>query len=154
MCTNVNAEDFVTIHHEMGHIQYFLQYKDQPVIFREGANPGFHEAIGDTIALSVDTPKHMHKIGLFEEYKDDYENSINSLMSIALSKVAFLPYGLLLDKWRWDVFKGKVSMDNWNSHYWKYRKQYQRMKPPVERTESDFDPGAKFHVAGDVQYIS
>ncbi|XP_044757063.1 angiotensin-converting enzyme-like [Coccinella septempunctata] len=154
MCTNLNAEDFITIHHEMGHIQYFQLYKDQPVIYREGANPGFHEAIGDTIALSVDTPKHLHKIGLIDEYKDDYETSINALMSIALSKVAFLPYGLLLDKWRWDVFKGKVSMDNWNSHYWKYRKQYQRMKPPVERSEEDFDPGAKFHVAGDVQYIS
>ncbi|XP_045467090.1 angiotensin-converting enzyme-like [Harmonia axyridis] len=154
MCTNVNAEDFITIHHEMGHIQYFLLYKDQPVIYREGANPGFHEAIGDTIALSVDTPKHLHKIGLLDEYVDDYQTSINTLMSIALSKVAFLPYGLLLDKWRWDVFKGKITMNNWNTHYWEYRKQYQKLKPPVERSENDFDPGAKFHVAGDVQYIS
>ncbi|KAK9880161.1 hypothetical protein WA026_010032 [Henosepilachna vigintioctopunctata] len=153
MCTSINAEDFITIHHEMGHIQYFLQYKEQPLIYRDGANPGFHEAIGDTIALSVNTPKHLHKIGLLNEYKDDYEASINALMGMALSKIAFLPFGLLLDKWRWDVFKGAIPKNQWNAHYWKYVKQYQKMKPPVTRQESDFDPGAKFHVPSDVPYI-
>ncbi|KAL3278129.1 hypothetical protein HHI36_013474 [Cryptolaemus montrouzieri] len=154
MCTNVNVEDFITIHHEMGHIQYFLLYKDLPFAYREGANPGFHEAVGDTIALSVSNPKHLKKIGLLDEYIDDYESSINALMSAALSKVAFLPYGLLIDKWRWDVFKGKVTKDEWNAHYWKYRTQYQKIKAPMMRSEDDFDAGAKYHIPGDVQYIS
>jgi peptidyl-dipeptidase A len=155
MCTEVNYEDFVVIHHEMGHIQYYLQYAEQPYNFRDGANPGFHEAIGDTIALSVSTPKHLQKINLLQDYEDTDESSINALMDIALQKVAFLPFGLLIDKWRWDVFSGAVTQDNWNSHWWEYRKQYQKLKPPVPRADPrDFDPGAKFHVAGDSQYIA
>jgi peptidyl-dipeptidase A len=155
MCTEVNYEDFVVIHHEMGHIQYYLQYAEQPYNFRDGANPGFHEAIGDTIALSVSTPKHLQKINLLQDYEDTDESSINALMDIALQKVAFLPFGLLIDKWRWDVFSGAVTQDNWNSHWWEYRKQYQKLRPPVPRADPrDFDPGAKFHVAGDSQYIA
>lgn len=155
MCTEVDFEDFITIHHEMGHIQYYLQYKNQPYAFREGANPGFHEAIGDTMALSVATPNHLKKINLLKNYTESYESSINSLMHMALEKVAFLPFGLLIDKWRWDVFSGSVSEDKWNSHWWDYRMKYQKVKPPVERSdETDFDPGAKFHVPGDSQYIA
>lgn len=121
MCTSINAEDFVTIHHEMGHIQYYIQYKDQPITLRGGANPGFHEAIGDTIALSVDTPYHMQKIGLIDNYQDSDQASINALMDMALNRVAFLPFGLLIDKWRWDVFSGNVNESEWNAHWWKYR---------------------------------
>lgn len=121
MCTKVDYEDFVTIHHEMGHIQYYLQYKNQPITFRDGANPGFHEAVGDTIALSVATPTHLKKIGLLEKYVESEEASINSLMEMALERVAFLPFGLLIDKWRWDVFAGRVAPENWNDHWWKYR---------------------------------
>lgn len=121
MCTNVDMEDFVTVHHEMGHIQYYLQYKDQPISFRGGANPGFHEAIGDTIALSVATPQHLEKIGLLTDYEDDYKASINALMNMALERVAFLPFGLLIDKWRWDVFSGNVTESEWNDHWWYYR---------------------------------
>ncbi|KAJ8984249.1 hypothetical protein NQ317_007481 [Molorchus minor] len=155
MCTEVNFEDFITIHHEMGHIQYYMQYKDQPYAFREGANPGFHEAIGDTIALSVATPNHLQKIKLLQNYSDSFEESINALMDIALDKVAFLPFGLLIDKWRWDIFSGSVPEDKWNSHWWEYRMRYQGVKAPVERSdETDFDPGAKFHVPGDSQYIA
>ncbi|KAK7872177.1 hypothetical protein R5R35_001739 [Gryllus longicercus] len=155
MCTKINMEDFVTIHHEMGHIQYFIQYKDQPYVFRKGANPGFHEAIGDTIALSVSTPKHLKEVGLLgKDYPDTEEDNINALMAMALDKVAFLPFGLLIDMWRWDVFSGNVTSDQWNEHWWYLRKTIQRIKPPVPRNEEDFDPGAKFHVPGDSQYIA
>jgi len=116
MCTKVNMEDFVTIHHEMGHIQYYIQYKDQPYALRTGANPGFHEAVGDTIALSVSTPQHLEKIGLLANYTDTDEDNINALMQIALQKVAFLPFGLLIDLWRWDVFSGKTNESQWNAH--------------------------------------
>ncbi|XP_067013279.2 angiotensin-converting enzyme [Anabrus simplex] len=154
MCTNVKMEDFIIIHHEMGHIQYYQQYKDQPYVFRKGANPAFHEAIGDTIALSVSTPKHLERVNLLADYTDTAENSINALMSIALEKVAFLPFGLLIDMWRWDVFSGKVPEDQWNAHWWSLRQKFQRVKPPSPRSESDFDPGAKYHVPGDSQYIA
>lgn len=154
MCTEVTFEYFTTIHHEMGHIEYFQQYKDQPITFRDGANPGFHEAIGDTIALSVSTPKHLQRIGLLLNYEEDEQSSLNALMDMALQKIAFLPFGLLVDKWRWDVFSGEVEEANWNEHWWALRAQYQKLKPPVERTEDDFDPGAKFHVAGDSQYMA
>ncbi|KAF5302725.1 hypothetical protein FQR65_LT08467 [Abscondita terminalis] len=155
MCTEVNYEDFITIHHEMGHIQYYLLYKDQPISFRDGANPGFHEAVGDTIALSVATPTHLQKIGLLTDYEESPETDINTLMDMALERVAFLPFGLLIDKWRWDVFANKIQPQQWNSHWWDYRKTYQKLKPPVDRNDNvDFDPGAKYHVAGDSQYIN
>ncbi|PSN43501.1 Angiotensin-converting enzyme [Blattella germanica] len=118
MCTKINTEDFITIHHEMGHIQYYIQYKNQPYALRVGANPGFHEAVGDTIALSVSTPQHLEKIGLLTNYEDSYNSSINALMLMALQKVAFLPFGLLIDMWRWDVFSGTVPETQWNAHWW------------------------------------
>ncbi|XP_019869986.2 angiotensin-converting enzyme isoform X2 [Aethina tumida] len=154
MCTDVNLESFLVIHHEMGHIEYFQLYKKQPITFREGANPGFHEAVGDTISLSVSTPKHLSKINLLQNYTSNKESDLNALMTKALDKVAFLPFGLLIDKWRWDVFSGSVPQDQWNSHWWKLRNKYQKLKAPVPRSEEDFDPGAKFHVAGDSQYIA
>lgn len=154
MCTKINYDHFVTIHHEMGHIQYFIQYKNQPSMFRDGANPGFHEAIGDTIALSVSSTKHLKRIGLLQHYDNDEESDINALMERALEKIAFLPFGLLVDKWRWDVFAGKVSKSKWNSHWWHYREKYQKVKAPIPRDDRfDFDPGAKFHVASNDQYI-
>ena len=121
MCTKLNYEDFITIHHEMGHIQYYLLYKNLPLQLRTGANPGFHEAVGDTIALSVATPGHLQTIGLLDDYEENEETSLNALMDMALERVAFLPFGLLIDKWRWDVFNGHVTEDNWNSHWWHYR---------------------------------
>lgn len=121
MCTKIDFKDFITIHHEMGHIQYYLQYKDQPFALRSGANPGFHEAIGDAIALSVSTPKHLKTIGLLKNYVESEEADINALMAMALERVVFLPYGLLMDKWRWKVFSGESTPATWNSDYWKYR---------------------------------
>jgi len=154
MCTKVNMEDFVTIHHEMGHIQYYIQYKDQPYALRTGANPGFHEAVGDTIALSVSTPQHLTKIGLLANYTDTEEDNINALMQIALQKVAFLPFGLLIDLWRWDVFSGKTNESQWNAYWWELRENIQKVTAPVPRSENDFDPGAKYHVPASSQYIS
>ncbi|XP_059351358.1 angiotensin-converting enzyme-like [Daphnia carinata] len=154
-CTVVNTEDLITVHHEMGHVQYYLQYKDQPLIFRRGANPGFHEAVGDTLALSVITPKHLKEIGLLDESTpiDDYETSINFLLSMALEKIAFLPFGYLIDKYRWDIFDGTVEPSNYNAHWWKLRREYQGLKSPVERSEENFDAGAKYHVPADVEYL-
>lgn len=152
-CTVVDMDDLITVHHEMGHVQYFLQYKDQPISFRDGANPGFHEAIGDVLALSVSTPKHLHTIGLLDKVEDNPESTINFLMSIALDKIAFLPFGYLMDQWRWKVFDGRISSDEYNKEWWNLRLKYQGLCPPVTRTEEDFDPGAKFHIPANVPYV-
>lgn len=152
-CTNINHGDLVTTHHELGHIQYYLQYWDQPYEYRTGANPGFHEAVGDVMSLSVDTPQHLKNIGLLEEYSNDTESDINALMKMALRKIAFLPFGFLIDQWRWKVFSGKITDKNYNTEWWKLRTKYQGIKPPVERTEADFDPGCKYHIPANTPYI-
>jgi oligoendopeptidase F len=145
--------DLVTVHHEMGHIEYFLQYKDQPIAFREGANPGFHEAVGDLLALSVSTPKHLKEIGLLTDFVDDEAFNINYLFSQIMDKVAFIPSALVIDQWRWDVFEGKIKPSEYNCHWWKLRNTYQGVKPPRTRKSTDFDPGAKYHVPANVPYI-
>uniref|UniRef100_A0A3P9MNP1 Angiotensin-converting enzyme n=1 Tax=Oryzias latipes TaxID=8090 RepID=A0A3P9MNP1_ORYLA len=152
-CTVVTMDDLITVHHEMGHVQYFLQYKDQPVSFRDGANPGFHEAIGDVLALSVSTPKHLKSIGLLDKVEENYESDINFLMSMALDKIAFLPFGYLMDQWRWKVFDGRIPPNEYNKEWWNLRLKYQGLCPPVARTEEDFDPGAKFHIPANVPYV-
>ncbi|XP_034049711.1 angiotensin-converting enzyme [Thalassophryne amazonica] len=152
-CTVVTMDDLITVHHEMGHVQYFLQYKEQPVSFRDGANPGFHEAIGDVLALSVSTPKHLHSIGLLDKVEDNHESDINFLMSMALDKIAFLPFGYLMDQWRWKVFDGRISTSEYNKEWWNLRMKYQGLCPPVTRSEDDFDPGAKFHIPANVPYL-
>nr|XP_020043995.1 angiotensin-converting enzyme isoform X2 [Castor canadensis] len=152
-CTTVNMEELVVVHHEMGHIQYFMQYKDLPVAFREGANPGFHEAIGDVLALSVSTPKHLHSLNLLSSEGGDYEYDINFLMKMALDKIAFIPFSYLLDQWRWRVFDGSITKENYNLEWWNLRLKYQGLCPPVPRSQGDFDPGAKFHVPSSVPYI-
>ncbi|XP_041734342.1 angiotensin-converting enzyme-like isoform X1 [Coregonus clupeaformis] len=152
-CTVITMDDLITVHHEMGHVQYFLQYKDQPLSFRDGANPGFHEAIGDVLALSVATPKHLKEIGLLDVVEDNQESTINYLMSIALDKIAFLPFGYLMDQWRWKVFDGRISQEEYNKEWWNMRMKYQGLCPPVARTEQDFDPGAKFHIPANVPYV-
>ncbi|KAG5670746.1 hypothetical protein PVAND_000987 [Polypedilum vanderplanki] len=154
MCTSINQEDFITVHHEMGHINYFILYKDQPLVLRTGANPGFHEAVGDLIALSVSTPKHLEKVGLLSDYKDTEEDNINALFKMALERVAFLPFGLLIDKWRWDLFSGATPESEWNKHWWELREKYQKVRAPSPRNETFFDPGAKYHIPADSQYIA
>ncbi|CAH1773416.1 unnamed protein product [Owenia fusiformis] len=152
-CTDITMSDLITTHHEMGHIQYYLQYKNLPVVFRRGANPGFHEAVGDVMSLSVSTPKHLKEIGLLEEVVDDEESDINFLLSQALKKIAFLPFGYLIDQWRWSVFNGETSPEDYNKKWWDLRCKYQGVSPPVQRTEDDFDPGAKYHIPGNTPYI-
>ncbi|KAJ1136665.1 hypothetical protein NDU88_003080 [Pleurodeles waltl] len=152
-CTVVTMDDLITVHHEMGHVQYFLQYKDQPVSFRDGANPGFHEAIGDVLALSVATPSHLHSIGLLDKVENNQESDINYLMSMALDKIAFLPFGYLMDQWRWKVFDGRIPEAEYNQQWWNLRLKYQGLCPPVPRSEEDFDAGAKFHVPANVPYV-
>jgi len=152
-CTSVTMDDLITVHHEMGHIQYYLQYNDQPYVYRTGANPGFHEAVGDVLALSVSTPKHLHKIGLLKTLQQDAEADLNFLMAMALDKIVFLPFAYTMDRWRWDVFSGAVKEENWNCHWWNYRSNIQGVKPPVKRSELDFDPGAKYHIPGNTPYI-
>lgn len=154
MCTKINMEDFITVHHEMGHIMYYILYKDHPLIYRTGANPGFHEAVGDTIALSVSTPKHLEIVGLLDRYQDSEADNINSLFKMALERVAFLPFGLLIDKWRWDLFKGATTENQWNQRWWELREQYQKVRAPSARGEKYFDPGAKYHIPADSQYIA
>ena len=152
-CVEITHNHLVTLHHELGHIQYYLQYWDLPYVYREGANPGFHEAVGDLMSLSVDTPTHLQTLGLLKNYKSDEETDINVLMKMAMRKIAFLPFGYLIDQWRWDVFNGNIKETEYNARWWELRRQYQGIKPPVERSEKDFDPGAKYHIPGDTPYI-
>jgi peptidyl-dipeptidase A len=150
MCIQVRGTDFVTIHHELGHNFYQRAYKDQPFMFKNGANDGFHEAIGDAIALAI-TPEYLHKVGLLENVPQA-SNDIPELLKQALDRVAFLPFGLMIDQWRWKVFSGEVKPADYNKAWWALRLKYQGVAPPVERSESDFDPGAKYHVAANVPY--
>ena len=150
MCIDITEEDFTTIHHELGHNFYQRAYDKQPLLFRDSANDGFHEAIGDTIALSV-TPEYLVKIGLLD-HAPDASKDIGLLLARALDKVAFLPFGLMIDQWRWKVFSGEIPPDRYNQGWWDLRLKYQGVSPPNARTEADFDPGAKYHVAADVPY--
>ena len=151
MCIQITEEDFRVIHHELGHNFYQRAYNTQPPLFQDSANDGFHEAVGDTIALSV-TPEYLKKIGLIENVPAASED-IDYLLQQALEKVAFLPFGLLIDKWRWGVFSGQIKPDEYEKSWWELRRKYQGIVPPVQRTEADFDPGAKFHVPGNVPYM-
>jgi len=150
MCIQPTDEDFNTIHHELGHNFYQRAYKDLPVIFRDSANDGFHEAIGDTIALSV-TPEYLVKIGLLDKAPDS-SRDIGLLLHKALEKIAFLPFGLLIDQWRWKVFSGEIKPEDYNKAWWDLRLKYQGVAPVTPRGEDFFDPGAKYHVPGNVPY--
>ena len=150
-CFQPTSDDFVTVHHELGHNYYQMAYRNQPFFFRDGANDGFHEAIGDSIALNV-TPDYLKKLGLIEKVPPASAD-IPLLLHTALDKIAFLPFGLLIDKWRWQVYSGEVTPEHYNSAWWKLREKYQGVAPPVARTEADFDPGAKYHIPGNVPYM-
>jgi peptidyl-dipeptidase A len=150
MCIEPTAEDFTTIHHDLGHNFYQRAYRDLPMIFRDSANDGFHEAIGDTIALSV-TPEYLVEIGLLDR-APDASRDIGLLLSRALEKVAFLPFGLLVDQWRWQVFSGEVTPQQYNAAWWELRRQYQGVAPPSPRGEEWFDPGAKYHIPDNTPY--
>ena len=150
MCIDITSEYFSTIHHELGHSFYQRAYRHQPYLFRDGANDGFHEAIGDTIALSI-TPQYLVKLGLLDQAPDPSKD-LGLLMQKALEKIAFLPFGLLIDQWRWKVFSGEITPEQYNQAWWALRLKYQGVAPPMPRSEEDFDPGAKYHVAANVPY--
>jgi peptidyl-dipeptidase A len=150
MCIQIRDVDFVTIHHELGHNMYQRAYENQPYLFKNGANDGFHEAIGDTIALAI-TPEYLRTIGLLDK-APAADSDIPLLLKQALDKVAFLPFGLMIDQWRWKVFSGEVTPAEYNKAWWDLRLKYQGVAPPVARSEADFDPGAKYHVPANVPY--
>ena len=150
MCIDVNGEDFKTIHHELGHNYYQRAYKDQSYLYRTSANDGFHEALGDVLSLSI-TPAYLTRIGLIES-EPDATGDIGLLMRQALEKIAFLPFGLLVDQWRWKVFAGEVGPERYNEVWWQLREQYQGVAAPNERPADAFDPGAKYHVPGNTPY--
>jgi peptidyl-dipeptidase A len=151
VCLTPTEEDLYTVYHELGHVYYFISYAHQPFLFRDGANDGFHEAIGDTINLSV-TPAYLAKIGLAPAVPPSREAVINQQMKMALDKIAFLPFGRLIDLWRWRVFSGEITPANYNAAWWELRRHYQGIAPPIPRTEADFDPGAKYHIPANTPY--
>jgi peptidyl-dipeptidase A len=151
VCMAPTEEDLYTIYHELGHVYYYISYAQQPYLFRDGANDGFHEAIGDTINLSV-TPAYLAKIGLAPAVQPSREAVINQQMKMALDKIAFLPFGRLIDLWRWRVFSGEITPANYNAAWWELRRHYQGIAPPIARTEADFDPGAKYHIPANTPY--
>jgi peptidyl-dipeptidase A len=151
MCIKINQDDLITIHHELGHEFYFSQYYTLPMLFQDGAHDGFHEAIGDAVALSI-TPSYLKQVGLLKEVSNDDKGAINQLMQRALEKVAFLPFGKMIDEWRWKVFSGEISPAHYNEEWWKLKAKYQGVAPAVARTEEQFDPGAKYHIPANVPY--
>ena len=154
MCLEPTGEDFTTIHHELGHNYYQFAYRQQPMLFRDSANDGFHEALGDTIALSV-TPSYLARVGLLTpaQAREVEKAELNDLMQRALEKIAFLPFGYLVDKWRWGVFSGRTPPSEYNAAWWRLRRELQGVSEPLPRSEADFDPGAKYHVPANVPYM-
>ncbi|MFC0203918.1 M2 family metallopeptidase [Novosphingobium soli] len=152
MCTKVNSDDFVTIHHELGHNYYQRAYNKQPYLYLNGANDGFHEAIGDFIALSI-TPQYLVDIGLLDKARvPSADKDIGLLLRQAMDKVAFLPFGLLIDRWRWGVFDGSIRPADYNKEWTRMRLEYQGITPPAPRGDDAFDPGGKFHIPGNTPY--
>ncbi|HZD53942.1 MAG TPA: M2 family metallopeptidase, partial [Woeseiaceae bacterium] len=151
MCITPTYEDLRTIYHELGHNYYQGAYQNQPLLFQDGAHAGFHEAIGDTITLSM-TPGYLASVGLIPDADQSEQAVINRQMQQALDSIAFLPFGKLIDEWRWGVFSGQIAPEDYNKAWWALRTRYQGIAAPIERTERDFDPGAKYHIPANVSY--
>ncbi|MEO7917096.1 MAG: M2 family metallopeptidase, partial [Dokdonella sp.] len=151
MCIEPSGEEFRTIYHELGHLYYDLAYNPQTPIFQGGAHDGFHEAIGDTILLAM-TPAYLSSIGMVDKPSQGKEAVINAQMKMALGKVAFLPFGLMIDRWRWGVFDGSITPEHYNQAWWELKAKYQGVAPATPRGEEFFDPGAKYHVPGNTPY--
>jgi len=150
-CIEPTGDQLFTIFHELGHVYYDLLYKDQPPLFQGAAHDGFHEAVGDTVNRSM-TAEYLHRLGLVQSTGQGPEAVINEQMKLALEKIAFLPFGKMIDQWRWAVFDGRIEPDEYNAAWWELREQYQGVAAPVPRTEDDFDPGAKYHIPANVPY--
>ncbi|KFN44787.1 M2 family metallopeptidase [Arenimonas oryziterrae] len=151
MCIKPDEDSYTTIYHELGHVYYYLAYQKSPALFQNGANDGFHEAIGDTIVLSM-TPEYLNSLGLVDKPTVSNEAVINDQMRMALAKVSFLPFGLMIDRWRWGVFDGSIKPENYNQAWWDLKAKYQGVAPATARGENFFDPGAKYHVPGNTPY--
>ena len=151
MCIKPNEEDFTTIYHELGHVYYYLAYNKLPPLFQTGAHDGFHEAIGDTMVLAM-TPDYLKSIGMVGEQQQSNEALINAQMRMALAKVSFMPFGLMIDRWRWGVFDGSIKPADYNKAWWELKAKYQGVGPVTARGEEFFDPGAKYHVPGNTPY--
>ena len=151
MCIKQTYDELRTIYHELGHNYYQAAYKDQPPLFQGSAHSGFHEAIGDTVTLSM-TPSYLKEVGLINSAEESEKAVINRQMQMALDKIAFLPFGKLIDEWRWGVFSGDIKPGDYNKAWWEMRTRYQGIAPPSERGEDFFDPGAKYHIPGNVSY--
>jgi peptidyl-dipeptidase A len=149
MCIETEAEDFIVIHHELGHNYYQRAYNQLDPLFRDSANDGFHEAVGDTLTLSI-TPNYLVELGFLDSLPEG--DVVAMQLKLALERIAFLPFGLLMDQYRWKVFSGEISPDDYNAAWWELREKYQGVVAPVERSEGDFDPGAKYHIANNVPY--
>jgi peptidyl-dipeptidase A len=153
MCIRPTEDDFITLHHELGHNYYQRAYLAQPFLFQDSANDGFHEALGDTISPLSMTPAYLEKVALVKSAQADEKAVIDYQLKKALEGVAFLPFGRLMDQWRWDVFSGKVKPAQYNAHWWELRRKFQGVDAPGERSEGDFDPGAKYHIPANVPYL-
>ncbi len=151
MCIKPNEEELTTIYHELGHVYYYLAYEDAPYLFQNGAHDGFHEAIGDAIVLSM-TPEYLKSVGLLDDTVSSDQAVIEAQMRMALAKVSFLPFGLMIDRWRWGVFDGSITPENYNKAWWDLKAKYQGVAPVTARGEDFFDPGAKYHVPGNTPY--
>lgn len=151
MCIEIDEDNFRTIHHELGHIYYYLAYKDLPTLFQSSANDGFHEALGDTIELSI-TAQYLENIKLLQGKRNSNDNVNETLLKMAMGKVAFLPFGLMIDKYRWQVFDGRTTPENYNKDWWTLREKYQGIKAPNERPADAFDPGSKYHIPAYTPY--
>ncbi|KAF1726922.1 M2 family metallopeptidase [Pseudoxanthomonas japonensis] len=151
MCIKPNEEDFTTIYHELGHVYYYLAYNKLPPLFQTGAHDGFHEAIGDTMVLAM-TPDYLKSIGMIDATAQSNEALINAQMRMALAKVSFMPFGLMIDRWRWGVFDGSIKPADYNKAWWELKAKYQGVAPATARGEDFFDPGAKYHVPGNTPY--
>jgi peptidyl-dipeptidase A len=150
-CIIPTGEELFTVFHELGHVYYDLLYNHLPPLFQGGAHDGFHEAVGDTVNLSM-TVEYLQKLGLVDVSQLSREAEINAQMKQALDKIAFLPFGKMIDQWRWAVFDGRIEPDHYNQGWWDLRTSYQGISPPVQRSETDFDPGAKYHIPGNTPY--
>jgi len=150
-CFTVTADDFFTAHHELGHNMYQRAYQNQPFLFRNGANDGFHEAIGDFAGMNALTPGYLKQLGLIEQVPGP-EADIPYLLRLALDQIPFLPFALIVDKWRWGVFSGQISPEHYNEAWWDLVGRYQHVMPPGPRPPNAFDPGAKYHVADNTPY--
>jgi peptidyl-dipeptidase A len=151
MCIQVDEDNLITMHHELGHIYYYQYYNDKPVLFQQGAHDGFHEAIGDAVALSVN-PTYLKKVGILKDVPNNDKALINLQLKDALDKVAFLPFGYLMDKWRWDVFNGQTKPADYNKSWWQLRRKYQGIEAAGPRPANAFDAGAKYHIPANVPY--